>query len=79
MTGPALDAYRFGFGCLIGACLGIFYGFFRPVRKHHPVTGDLLFLPFLIYGWLYLCFAVCHGDIRIGYCMGLPVGISCGS
>lgn len=75
MTGPALDAYRFGFGCLIGGILGIFYGFFRPLRKHHPVIGDLLFTPFLIYGWLYLCFAVCRGDIRIGYCMGLPIGI----
>ncbi len=74
MTGPALDAWRFGMACLLGLPMGAAYSFLRPLRSRHPIFADLLFLPALFYGWLYLGFAVCHGDIRIGYCAGLAVG-----
>ena len=74
MTGPALEAYRFYMACLIGAMLGVGYGFLRPFRRRFPRMGDLLFLPLMGYGWLYLCFAVCRGDIRLGYVAGLFVG-----
>ncbi len=75
MNGPALDAWRFGMACLLGLPLGFFYSFLRPLRTRHPVISDLLFLPALFYGWLYLGFALCRGDIRLGYCAGLTVGI----
>ena len=75
MTGPALAFRRFLLGCAIGLILGILYGALRPLRIRHPVTADLLFCPFLFYGWLYLSFAVCRGDIRIGYTASLPLGM----
>lgn len=74
MTGPAQDGYRLLCALLLGAGLGIFYGFLRPLRPRHTVLSDLLFLPAMGYAWLYLGFAVCRGDIRLGYCMGLILG-----
>ncbi len=75
MTGPALDARRFLLSCLLGIPLGIYYSFLRPLGVRHPITADLLFLPALFYGWLYLGFGICAGDIRLIYCAGLGVGI----
>ena len=74
MTEPVLDARRFGIACLLGLGLGLYYGFLRPLRPRHTALSDLLFLPGLFYSWLWLSFAVCQGDIRLGYCMGLLVG-----
>ena len=74
MTGPALDGWRFLWACLIGLILGLYYGFLRPLRPKHTLLSDILFLPALIYGWLYLGFAICRGDLRLGYCAGLLVG-----
>lgn len=74
MTDPVLDARRFGIACLFGLGLGLYYGFLRPLRPKHTVLSDLLFLPAMFYSWLYLSFAVCQGDIRLGYSIGLLVG-----
>ena len=74
MTDPALDARRFGIACLLGLALGLYYGFLRPLRPKHTVLSDFLFLPAMFYSWLYLSFAVCQGDIRLGYSIGLLVG-----
>ena len=74
MNGPAQDGRRFLIACLLGLGLGLIYGFLRPLRKRHPIFADILFLPFMGYGWLYLGFAVCRGDLRLGYCAGLPLG-----
>ena len=75
MTGPALDGWRFLWACGIGLILGMYYGFLRPLRPRHTVMSDVLFLPALMYGWLYLGFAICRGDLRIGYCLGILLGI----
>ena len=75
MTGPALDGWRFLWACGIGLVLGMYYGFLRPLRPRHAVVSDVLFLPVLAYGWLYLGFAICRGDLRIGYCLGILLGI----
>ena len=74
MTGPALDGWRFLCACGIGLCLGVYYGFLRPLRPRHTGLSDLLFLPALGYAWLYLSFAVCRGDIRLSYTAGLFLG-----
>ncbi len=74
MNGPALDAWRFGMACVLGLPLGLCYSFLRPLRCRHPVMADLLFFPAMFYAWLYLGFAVCHGDIRLSYCTGLFAG-----
>lgn len=75
MTGPALDGWRFMWACGIGLILGMYYGFLRPLRPRHTIVSDVLFLPALAYGWLYLGFAICRGDLRIGYCLGILLGI----
>ena len=74
MTGPVLEAYRFGWACLLGLGLGVCYGFLRPLREKHPRLADFLFLPVLGYSWLYLGFAICRGDLRLAYTAGLFVG-----
>lgn len=74
MNGPAQDGRRFLMACLLGLGLGLVYGFLRPLRQRCPVLADILFLPVMGYGWLYLGFAVCRGDLRLGYCAGLPIG-----
>ena len=74
MNGPALDGWRFLCACGIGLILGMYYGFLRPLRPKHTLLSDALFVPALFYGWLYLGFAVCRGDLRMGYCLGLLAG-----
>ena len=75
MSTPTLDAQRFFIACLLGLGLGLYYGFLRPLRPKYTLLSDLLFLPPAFYAWLYLSFAICRGDIRLGYSMGLLVGV----
>ena len=74
MTAPAVAAARFGAACLLGAFLGLLYGFLRPLRPRRTALADGIFVLAAFYGWLVLCFAVCGGDIRVGYVLGLPCG-----
>ena len=74
MTPPALALQRFGIACLLGVGLGVLYGFLRPLRPRHTVLSDVLFLLGAGWTWLYLALAVCGGDLRFGYCLGLPIG-----
>ena len=72
MTVPALAAWRLGCSLCLGAALGLFYGFLRPVK--HRLPGDLLFLAVGFWVWLYLGFALCQGDLRLGATLGLVTG-----
>lgn len=74
MTPPALALQRFGIACLLGVGLGLLYGFLRPLRPRHTLLSDLLFLAGTAWVWLYLALAVCAGDLRLGYSLGLPIG-----
>jgi hypothetical protein len=74
MNTPSTDLYRFLSGCLLGICLGLWYGFLRPFRQKHPYWADFLFLVALFPVWLYHSFAICRGDLRIGYAAGLFIG-----
>jgi hypothetical protein len=74
MNGPAEDARRFLLGCLLGAGLGLVYGFLRPPRKKHPHLSDLCFSVAAVWAWLQLSFGVCDGDLRLWYTAGLGLG-----
>ena len=62
MTAPGIAAERFGTACLIGAGLGLVYGFLRPLRPKFTALSDLVFLLALLWGWLYLAFGICRGN-----------------
>ena len=75
MTAPTLAALRFAAALLLGAALGPVYDFLRPLRPRLTILSDLLFLTVSLAAWLYLNFAVCLGDIRLGYTAGLALGL----
>ncbi len=74
MITPALAFQRFLIALAMGAALGVCYGFLRPLRPRHTTLSDLLFLPVAFWVWLYHSFAVCQGDLRLGYSAGLLLG-----
>ena len=71
---PRIAAHRLLLGLALGAALGLWYGFLRPLRRRHSVTGDGLFLLGAAWCWLYLGFALCGGDLRLGYFLALGMG-----
>jgi len=75
MNAPALVAQRFGLAFVIGIALGVYYSFLRPLRPKHTTLSDFLFVLGAGYGWLYLGFAVCRGDLRLSYTAVLALGI----
>lgn len=75
MTVPAIAAQRFAASCILGAMLGIWYGFLRPLGPRHTLLRDLLFLPAALWAWLQLMFGVCRGDLRIWAFWGLILGV----
>ena len=74
MTAPALAAHRFVCCCLLGAALGVYYEFLRPLRPRHTLAADALFLTGCVWAWLIMSFRVCRGDLRLGYSVGLLAG-----
>ena len=74
MRPPELAARQFLLACLVGAGLGLVYGFLRPVRRRHGILGDVLFLAALFWGWLYWGFGICGGDYPGPGLVGLGLG-----
>ncbi len=74
MTAPALAAHRFVCCCLLGAALGVYYEFLRPLRPRHTLAADALFLTGCVWVWLIMSFRVYRGDLRLGYSAGLLAG-----
>ena len=74
MTAPALAAHRFVCCCLLGAALGVYYEFLRPLRPRYTLAADTLFLMGCVWVWLIMSFRVCRGDLRLGYSAGLLAG-----
>jgi len=64
---PAVQFGRFITGAVLGAGVGIFYGFLRPVRRKLPWFADLIFAAAAIWVYLFYGFAVCRGDLRVAY------------
>lgn len=75
MNAPAEVAGRFAAVCLLGLGLGAVYGFLRPPRQRHVHLTDGIFLVFFTWAWLWAGFGICQGDLRLGYTMGLFLGI----
>ena len=74
MISPAQAAIRFGWALVLGGALGAVYGFLRPLRRRRSWPADLVFA-FILWGtWIYLCFGICRGDIRMAYTFGLAAG-----
>ena len=49
----------------LGAALGLWYDFLRPLGGNRPWGTDILFIAGAVYAWLYHSFALCRGDIRM--------------
>lgn len=74
MTGPAEAALRFGWGCLMGAGLGVCYDFLRPLRPKRTILADTVFVVCLFAAWVQLSFGICGGDLRLDYTASLGIG-----
>lgn len=74
MTMPSETAWLFLLAMGIGAGVGLFYGFLRPLRPRFTTLCDLLLLPVVFYAWIYHSFALCRGDIRFGHALGILLG-----
>lgn len=68
MTQATLAALRMT--VLMGCGLGALYGFLRPLRPALTALADGIFVLCCATCWVYLCFGVCAGDIRLGYVVG---------
>ena len=79
MIAPAAAAGRFLSAGILGVGLGVVYAFLRPPRQKHPHLSDGLFFLTLFPTWIYLCFGICGGDLRLGYTAGLFLGIWAGA
>lgn len=66
MTAPEEVGRRLLAACLLGAVLGVWYGFLRPLRPKHTMLCDGAFLAAAVWAWLELMFGVCRGDLRVG-------------
>ena len=71
---PEIAAGRFLRGILLGLGLGLWYGFLRPLGHRHRHLADGLFLAGLFPVSVYFAFAVCQGDLHLGYFSGLLIG-----
>ena len=72
MTTPEIAFGRFVTGLLLGCLLGVYYGFLRPLRRRRTFLPDLLFVAAAGWVYLYYGFAICRGDLRMGY-MAAPI------
>ena len=75
MMRPDIELTRFFLSLCVGGILGICYEFLRPLRPRHTTAADLIFILAAFYGWLYIGFAVCGGDLRVAYFFGMVIGI----
>ena len=67
MSTPEIAFGRFATGLLLGCLLGVCYGFLRPLGRRRTFFPDLLFAAAAGWVYLYYGFAVCRGDLRMGY------------
>ena len=74
MIGPDTAARWLLWALAIGSGLGLVYGFLRPAPQKLRPLWDLIFVCAAFYGWLYLGFGICGGDLRFGCTAAMAVG-----
>jgi hypothetical protein len=74
MIGPETAARWLLWALGIGAGLGLCYGFLRPAPQALRHLWDFLFVCAAFYGWLYLGFGICGGDLRFGCTAAMVAG-----
>ena len=74
MIGPETAARWLLWALGIGAGLGLLYGFLRPAPVKLRHIWDLVFVIAAFWGWLYLGFGICGGDLRFGCTAALAAG-----
>lgn len=67
MTAPAVAWGRSLWALALGAGLGGVWGFLRPLARKRAWAADILFVPVMLWAWIYHSFALCGGDPRLGY------------
>ena len=74
MTVPAEAALRVLWGLAVGAVLGLWYDFLRPLRRRHHAPADVVFVLVTWMAWVWYSFQICGGDIRFGGTATLGLG-----
>ncbi len=74
MTPPQIAAERYLWGVALGLIPGLLYGFLRPLGRRRRALADVSFLIGAFPVWLYFSFAVCQGDLHLGYLSSLFLG-----
>jgi hypothetical protein len=74
MTPPKLAGIYLAYACLLGAGLGLVYGFLRPLRRRMTQIADGLFVVTVLLTWVYFSFRICDGALRLGYWAGFAAG-----
>ena len=72
---PSTAARRLLCSWVLGAALGLYYGFLRPLRPRRTFLADGLFLLGGVWTWVYLSFGICGGDLRLGYLGAMVSGV----
>ena len=70
---PATGFVRLLWSLCLGFALGLGFDVVRPLRPRF--LGDLIYLCFLFWIWLYFTFGICLGDLRLGYLFGAILGV----
>ena len=74
MTEPAFAARALLTALGMGAALGVFYGFLRPLRPRLTALADLVFVAAAFQAWLAHTFALCGGDSRPVCILAMALG-----
>lgn len=74
MTVPGEAALRVLWGLAVGALLGLWYDFLRPLRHRHNAPADICFVLTMLLAWVWYSFRICGGDIRFGGTAALGLG-----
>lgn len=62
-------------GCFLeGVLLGAAADVFRPLHRKAPRLCELLIALELLFAWLHSSFAICRGELRIGFYLALLSG-----
>lgn len=74
MTAPARAAADFLLACGVGAMLGAFYGFLRPLRPRLQSLCDGIFVLAAFLAWVYTGFGIFGGQLGLLPCCALVAG-----